>query len=52
MRSLVRAVRNPGRVPGHHWRTMARHRKEWPILWEAIDELVAAYENGRYEQKK
>jgi hypothetical protein len=43
--SLVRAIRDPGRVPRHHWRTMAKHRREWPVLWEAIDELVAAYDN-------
>lgn len=24
----------------HHRQVMARHRKEWAVLWKAIDELI------------
>lgn len=40
-RALLReAVENEGPVPAHHRRVMARHRNEWPTLWDAIDRLI------------
>lgn len=41
---LRTAIRNAGPVPNHHWMVMERHRKEWPTLWEALDELLKAVE--------
>ena len=29
-----------GSHPLHHRQVMARHRREWPVLWKAVDELV------------
>lgn len=37
---LRRAVRIKGPAPHLHDKTMARHRKEWPTLWRAIDDLL------------
>lgn len=35
-----RAISNPGRVPSWHYAIMRKHRKEWPTLWNALDELL------------
>ena len=40
IRDVRRAVQNEGPVPKHHRAVMARHRREWPALWEAIDRLM------------
>lgn len=37
---LARAVYDKGRMPIYHDTVMARHRKEWPTLWAAIDRLL------------
>lgn len=37
-----RALRAEGRSPQWHRSLMARHRAEWPVLWAALDSLVAA----------
>jgi len=37
---LKRAIENEGKEPGYHHETMERHKKEWPTLWKAIDELL------------
>jgi hypothetical protein len=37
---LRRAILDPGRDPVWHRRTMERHRREWPVLWRAIDRLL------------
>lgn len=37
-----RALREEGRQPQWHRSLMARHRAEWPVLWAALDQLVAA----------
>lgn len=34
------AVDNPGPRPDVHREIMARHRAEWPTLWDAIDWLI------------
>ena len=34
------AIRCEGRKPAHHRKVMAKHRKEWPTLWEEIDKLL------------
>jgi hypothetical protein len=31
------AIENEGPQPDYHQKVMARHRKEWPTLWKAID---------------
>jgi hypothetical protein len=38
---LRRAIEEEGPQPAHHRETMARHRREWPTLWAAIDDLLA-----------
>jgi len=38
---LRRAVLDKGPRPDVHEEIMARHRREWPFLWRAIDRLVA-----------
>lgn len=39
--SLGRAISNQGPVPRYHRQVMADHRREWPTLWRAIDDLRA-----------
>ena len=41
---LRKAVNNKGINPKFHDKLMARHRKEWPQLWVAIDALLKADE--------
>ena len=38
--ALRKAILDEGFHPIHHRQVMARHRREWPVLWKAIDELV------------
>jgi hypothetical protein len=40
------AVRSASHTPGGG-RTMRQHREEFPALWQAIDELVAALKRER-----
>ena len=37
---LQKAIMDEGSHPLHHRQVMARHRKEWAVLWRAIDKLV------------
>lgn len=37
---LRKAIMDEGSHPSHHRQVMARHRREWPVLWKAIDQLV------------
>jgi hypothetical protein len=37
---LRHAVTDPGVNPAYHRRVMAAHRREWPLLWAAIDRLL------------
>lgn len=39
------AIATEGPVPSYHRETLRRHRAEWPTLWEAIDDLLAARQN-------
>ena len=39
--ALRRAITDAGPVPEYHRTIMARHRREWPTLWQAIDALLA-----------
>ena len=41
--AVVRAIKQEGPQPRYHREVMARHRNEWPTLWEALDELMRAY---------
>ena len=38
--ALREAILNEGSHPLHHRQVMARHRREWAVLWKAIDELL------------
>lgn len=37
---LRRAVEDRGPCPDIHLEIMRRHRREWPTLWAAIDEVL------------
>lgn len=39
-----RAIRVKGPQPRLHDEMMARHRKEWPTLWKALDDLLRQLE--------
>jgi hypothetical protein len=43
---VERAIRDEGRSPGYHLAVMEKHRGEWPTLWHALDELLAALEGN------
>jgi hypothetical protein len=49
VKNVVMAIRDSGSVPRWHYRIMFRHRKEWPTLWKALDELISAHENRTHE---
>lgn len=38
--AVSRAIHDQGPVPGFHRRVADRHRREWPTLWRALDQLV------------
>ena len=38
--ALRRAVMDAGPRPDHHYEVMARHQREWPVLWQAIRTLI------------
>lgn len=38
---LREAIQDEGPNPEHHRETMARHRREWPTLWRAIDAFLS-----------
>ena len=40
VQKVKRAILNEGRMPAHHRKVMQQHRKEWPTLWAALDELM------------
>lgn len=41
LEQLRAAIRDEGPAPELHRAVMARHRREWPVLWEALDDLLA-----------
>ena len=40
--AIVRAMTDPGSHPDYHYRQMTRLKTEWPALYNAIAELMAA----------
>lgn len=48
---IVDAIKNEGINPQYHRRVMRRHRRQWGVLWSALDALVRKYEeeNGDKE---
>lgn len=40
---IIDALENEGQAKWYHRRVWARHRKEWPALWEGIDNLRKWY---------
>lgn len=40
--ALDAAITVPGPVPEYHEKIMAKHRREWPTLWAAIDAVRRA----------
>lgn len=42
-----RAIQDHGPQPWLHRRIMRRHRLEWPTLWVALDQLLAATKDSR-----
>lgn len=41
---IHRAVRTVGPAPRYHRRILRRHRREWPVLWRAIDNTISLIE--------
>lgn len=41
-----KAIVDEGPVPRVHRRIMRRHREQWPTLWKALDDMVAAIEGA------
>lgn len=39
--AVRRAIWDAGPFPSYHREVMERHRREWPTLWKALDELLA-----------
>lgn len=37
---LKSAINDEGPNPRYHNKIMKKHRRDWPVLWEAIDRLV------------
>lgn len=37
---IQKAVTDEGRSPAHHQKVIRKHRKEWPVLWKAIDKAT------------
>ncbi len=48
---LSQAVLDHGPSPTHHYQVMERHRAEWPSLWAAIDDVVAADLEVQFEHR-
>jgi hypothetical protein len=44
---IYNAVTNEGINPSYHRRVMAKHRRQWPTLWNAIDKAVQVIEAER-----
>lgn len=45
-RQVLIAIKDEGSHPPYHREVMARHRREWPTLWKAIDGLCSTLEKG------
>lgn len=41
---LKEAIDNHGPYPKRHRKTMFKHRREWPKLWDAIDKILLKME--------
>jgi len=39
---LAAVIADERPIPAYHRNRLARHRKEWPELWRAIDALLSA----------
>lgn len=46
------AYNNPGPAPEYHYRTMRRHRDEWPTLWRSLDTFTPARVLAECEAKR
>jgi ATP-dependent Clp protease ATP-binding subunit ClpC len=47
---IYQALTDAGSHPEYHQTTMSRHRREWPILWAAIDTLLETDRQERISQ--
>lgn len=41
------AIKNEGISPHYHRRVMRKHRRQWPTLWRAIDNLLEEFEKSK-----
>ncbi|MGH7458711.1 MAG: hypothetical protein ACREKN_06505 [Longimicrobiaceae bacterium] len=46
------AIRNEGLLPGYHRAVMEKHRLEWPVLWEVLDELLRVLDGEPEEESR
>lgn len=44
VQQMKEAITNKGSHPKYHERVMLRHQWEWPVLWEAINSILAVYD--------
>lgn len=44
--NVRRAIIVPGPQPEYHYRMLRKHQNEWPMLWEAIGELLTVLEEN------
>lgn len=47
IQAIYDAIKNEGISPDHHRRVMRKHRRQWPTLWRAIDNLLEEFEKSR-----
>lgn len=52
IRSVFNAVTNKGINPVLHDKMMAKLKSEWPVLYKALDELVAAHSYNHENHRK
>lgn len=45
--ALVLAVRNPGRCPEYHNKKLAQLRREWPVLYVAVMNIIKESEKDQ-----
>jgi hypothetical protein len=43
---IARAIRDEGVAPAFHRSLMRAHRRQWPTLWQAIDELLRVFDRS------
>ena len=40
IKGVAEAVTNEGIMPSYHRKVMRKHRRQWPVLWSRIDDVL------------